>query len=100
MLRIAADETVREELSLTLDEICRAGAKRMLAMALEAEVETHLERHRQARDEHGHALVVRNGHALSRQVMTGAGAIEVTAPRLDDARIDPTTGRRYSDDRR
>jgi transposase-like protein len=94
MLRIAADEAVREELSLTLDEICRAGAKRMLAMALEAEVETHLELHRRARDEHGHALVVRNGHALPRQVMTGAGAIEVTAPRVDDARIDPATGTR------
>lgn len=94
MLRIAADETARGELSLTLDEICRAGAKRMLALALEAEVEAHLESHREARDEHGHALVVRNGHARTRRVMTGAGAIEVTAPRVDDARIDPATGER------
>jgi transposase-like protein len=94
MLRIAADEAVREELSLTLDEICRAGAKRMLAMALEAEVETHLEQHRRARDEHGHALVVRNGRARTRHVMTGAGAIEVTAPRVNDRRLDPETGER------
>ena len=94
MLRITADEPAREELSLTLDEICRAGAKRMLALALEAEVGAHVERHRQARDEQGRALVVRNGHARARRVMTGAGAIEVTAPRVDDRRVDPATGHR------
>lgn len=94
MLRIAPDAAAREELTLTLDEICRSGAQRMLAMALEVEVQAHLEAHRQARDEHGHALVVRNGHARTRRVMTGAGVIEVIAPRVDDARIDPATGER------
>ncbi len=92
MLRIAAAEGTRSELALSLDEICRAGAQRMLAMALEAEVEERLEHLRQARDEHGHALVVRNGHARPRQVMTSSGAIEVTAPRVHDRRVDPATG--------
>ncbi|MGH2576478.1 MAG: IS256 family transposase [Actinomycetota bacterium] len=94
MLRIAADAEARAELALDLDEICRRGAERMLAMALEVEVEERLERLRRHRDERGHALVVRNGHARPRQVMTSSGAIEVTAPRVDDRRMDPQTGER------
>ncbi len=46
MLRIVPDEAGRQELALALDEICRRGAQRMLAVALEAEVDTYLEQHR------------------------------------------------------
>jgi transposase-like protein len=94
MLRVIAEEATRQELALALDEICRRGAERMLAAALEAEVDAYLERHREARDDRGHALVVRNGHARSRTVVAGAGAIGVTAPRVDDRREDPATGER------
>ena len=38
MLRVVADDDARAELTLGLDEICREGARRMLAAALEAEV--------------------------------------------------------------
>jgi len=38
--------------------------------------------------------VVRNGHAEPRRVTTGAGAIEVEAPRVNDRRVDPETGER------
>src|SRR5581483_8069793 len=41
-LRVLADEDVSQELALTLDEICRRGAERMLAIALEAEVDAYL----------------------------------------------------------
>lgn len=37
---------------------------------------------------------VRNGSHHSRQVLTSAGAVEVTAPRVNDRRIDPDTGER------
>ena len=94
MLRIAPDEAGREELCLALDEICRAGAQRMLAVALQAEVDAYLEQGKDHRDERGHALVVRNGRARTRTVLTGAGAIEITAPRVDDRRVDPDTGSR------
>jgi putative transposase len=43
-------------------------------------------------DEHGHRLVVRNGHAQARSLVTGAGAVPVRAPRVDDRRIDEVTG--------
>jgi transposase-like protein len=78
----------REQYMLDLDEIARAGARRMLAEALEAEVEAYIETARGERDEQGRALVVRNGHAREREVLLGAGAVEVRAPRVNDKRIE------------
>ena len=45
-------------------------------------------------DEKGHRLVVRNGCHGSRTVTTSAGAVDVTAPRVNDKRVDPDTGER------
>jgi transposase-like protein len=78
----------REQYMLDLDEIARAGARRMLAEALEAEVDAYIETARGERDEQGRALVVRNGHAREREVLLGAGAVEVRAPRVNDKRIE------------
>ena len=39
--------------------------------------------------------MVRNGHAPARQLATGAGQVEVVRPRVDDRRVDPTTGERH-----
>ena len=41
MQRVHHDQTAREDLLLDLDEIARQGARRMLAEALEAEVEAY-----------------------------------------------------------
>jgi transposase-like protein len=38
--------------------------------------------------------VVRNGYHEPREVLTSAGAVEVTAPRVNDKRVDPDTGER------
>ena len=46
------------------------------------------------RDEGGRRLVVRNGTAEPRTVLTSAGAVKVTAPRVNDKRTDPATGER------
>ena len=43
MLSVAADEQARAELSTDLDELFREGARRMLAAALEAEVEAEID---------------------------------------------------------
>ncbi len=95
MDRIHHDQTTREQLVLDLDEIARQGAKEMLAQALEAEVYNYLKVAQGERDEHtGYALVVRNGYANGRQIVCGAGAIEVRAPRVNDRRVDETTGER------
>jgi len=95
MLRVIPEEGARQELVLALDAICRVGAERMLAVALEAEVDAYLERHQGERDDRGRALVVRNGRARGRQVVTGAGAIAVTAPRVNDRRVDRARGTRH-----
>lgn len=78
----------QEGLRMSLDDLAREGARRMLAVALEAEVAAYLEQHAHERDESGRALVVRNGHARPRQVTLGCGTTEVSAPRVDDRRVD------------
>ena len=94
MLSVVADECARAELGLDLDELAREGARRMLAAALEAEVDAYLAAHAAERDEGGRRLVVRNGHARQREILTAAGAVAVRAPRVDDRRVDPVTGER------
>jgi len=94
MLRVAVEMTPDAERSATLDELVAEGARRMLAAALEAEVEGYVSSLADELDDRGHRLVVRNGHAVARSLVTGAGPIEVRAPRVDDRRIDEATGDR------
>lgn len=77
-----------------IDQIVRDGARRMLAEALQAEVDAYLARFTGERDERGRRLVVRNGSHQPREVLTSAGAVEVVAPRVNDRRVDPDTGER------
>jgi putative transposase len=93
MLRVVADDAGGEVRGV-LDEIVREGARRMLAAALEAEVDAYVAGLADEREERGRRLVVRNGHAEPRTITTGAGAIEVRAPRVNDKRTDPETGER------
>jgi putative transposase len=94
MLSVVTDAQSRAELACDLDELVREGARRMLAAALEAEVDAYLAAHHELTDERGHRLVRRNGHAEPRQVTTAAGRVEVVRPRVDDRRVDPGTGER------
>ena len=77
-----------------IDEIVREGARRMLAEALQAEVDAYIAAFAAERDENGRRLVVRNGYHQPREVLTSAGAVEVTVPRVNDKRTDPATGER------
>jgi transposase-like protein len=90
MVRIEEEgsEGKAELVGMSLDELARAGAQRMLRAALEAEVSAYVAAQREQRDEDGTALVVRNGHARARKVTVGSGTIEVRAPRVDDRRVD------------
>src|SRR5215213_9146077 len=94
MHRVHQDQRGREQQLLDLDEIARQGARRMLAEALEAEVEAYIEAAKDQRDDDGRALVVRNGHAREREILLGAGKVEVKAPRVNDRRVDQTGERR------
>ena len=99
MLTVAPDPPAGDDMpadgsSSLIDEIVREGARRMLAEALQAEVDAYITRFAAERDENGHHLVVRNGSREPREVLTSAGAVEVTAPRVNDKRIDAATGER------
>jgi putative transposase len=77
-----------------IDEIVRDGARQMLAAALAAEVAAYVDRFVDQVDEDGRRLVVRNGYHHEREVLTAAGAVRVTAPRVNDMRVDPDSGER------
>ncbi len=97
MLKLVQDATADavddpEAMTIDLDEMCRIAAQEMLAVALAAERRAYLEAHAGELDGAGHRLVVGNGSARPRKVTTGAGMVEVRAPRVDDRR----EGERYS----
>lgn len=81
---IPKDELTHESI---LDEIARQGARRIIAHALDLEVTEYIEAHQNQLDERGHRLVVRNGRAQTRRVATGAGQIDIQAPRVNDRRV-------------
>jgi putative transposase len=83
-----------EEVAVTLDDLAREGARRMIAAALEVEVEEYVSSLTGEVDEDGRRLVVRNGHARERRVTVGSGTIPVRAPRVNDKRTDEETGER------
>lgn len=68
--------------------IAKEGARQMLAQALEYEVAAYLAAAKDERDEAGRRLVVRNGHAVEREIQTGIGAVPVRVPRVRDGRKD------------
>ncbi len=94
MDRIHHDDEAREGFMPDLDEIAREGARRMLACALKAEVESYVEAAGGERDGKGRALVARSGYAREREVVLGAGSVKVKAPRVNDRRTDGDGGRR------
>jgi putative transposase len=90
----AVDDTDELEAagSLNLDELCRMAAQQMLATALVAERQAYLDAHADHLDATGKRVVVGNGYARQRDVVTGAGPVRVEAPRVNDKR----DGQRFS----
>src|SRR2546426_1587895 len=86
---ITAKTEARAEgtVTATLDDLARVGAQRMIAAALQIEVDDYLARFREERDAAGHARVVRNGTARARPLLTGVGPLTLAAPRGNDRRV-------------
>jgi transposase-like protein len=78
----------------TLDDLAREGARRMIAAALEAEVEEYVGSLAGEVGADGKRLVVRNGRARERRVTVGSGTVPVRAPRVNDKRVEEETGER------
>jgi putative transposase len=92
--RLPAAGESSNEIAVTLDELAREGARRMIAAALKVEADEYVERFADERGEDGKRLVVRNGRARERRVTVGSGTVAVQAPRVNDKRIDEQTGER------
>lgn len=72
-----------------LDELVREGARRMIQAAIDSEVEGFIERHSGHVDELGRRLVVKNGSLPAREILTGAGPVEIKQGRVRDKSRDP-----------
>ena len=83
-----------DEVAITLDELAREGARRMIATALEAEVADYVGQFADERDDDGKRLVVRNGRARERKLTVGSGTVPIRAPRVNDKRVDEQTEER------
>ena len=70
----------------SLGEIVRAGAEKLVRLAVMAEFEETFSQYSHLKDQNGKQSVVRNGYNPERTVMTGAGNIRVKVPRLTDRR--------------
>src|SRR3954469_9162185 len=82
------------EVAVTLDDLAREGARRMIAAALRAEGDEYVASFVEEVDEEGKRLVVRNGRASERRVTVGSGTVAIRAPRVNDKRVDEETGER------
>ena len=76
-----------------LTAVLRSGARRLLAEAVEAEVEAFIAAHVDLSDEAGRRRVVRHGYLPEREVQTGIGAVSVRRPRVRDRQADAGDGR-------
>lgn len=77
----------------TLTNVLRAGARKLIAQALEAEVAELLTAYVDHRDEEGRAIVVRSGHHPEREIQTGIGPVTVQVPKVRSRQGDPVTFR-------
>ena len=80
VVRFPQPEAVDDPLTAVL----RAGARRLLAQAIEAEAETFLAAMADQRLADGRARVVRHGHGPERTVQTGIGPVEVRRVKVRD----------------
>jgi len=82
------------EIAVTLDDLAREGARRMIAAALRAEADEYVASFIDEVGEDGKRLVVRNGRARERMLTIGSGTVALRAPRVNDKRVDEESGER------
>lgn len=69
-----------------LTELLRDGARKLIAQAVEAELEHFLTLHSHLRTDEGLKAVVRNGYLPERELNTGIGQVAVRIPKVRDRR--------------
>jgi transposase-like protein len=75
----------RDEISEDpLTELLRSGARKLIAEAVEAELQDFLIQFAELRDQQGRCQVVRNGYLPEREIQTGLGGVKVQVPKVRD----------------
>jgi putative transposase len=76
---------IKEEITWSvLEQVARDGARKMLQLALENEVEEFIAKHSHLTDDNGNKTITRNGYMPERDILTGIGPLEIKQPRVDD----------------
>jgi transposase-like protein len=75
-----------------VSEVLRTGARKLLAEALEVEIEDYIAHYKELRDNQNRRRVVRNGYLPEREVQTGIGPVAVKIPRARDRQPDREPG--------
>ena len=88
MLKVVSNRTPNENdpLTLSLDELARVGAKKLLSAALKLEVDEYIKSCSHLTNSSGHKVVVKNGKARERKILLGSGEVSIKAPRVNDLR--------------
>jgi transposase-like protein len=73
-----------------ITQILREGARKLLAQALEAEIDQFIHQYKELTDELGRQRIVRNGYHREHQIQSGIGTVQVKAPRIRDRQSDTT----------
>jgi transposase-like protein len=79
-----------------ITDILRQGARKLLAQALETEIEIFISQYKDLTDQMGRQRIVRNGHLPEREIQTGIGAVPVKAPRIRDRHAKPSKRIRFN----
>lgn len=79
-----------------LTAILRKGARKLLAQALETEIEIFLNQYKEIKDDLGRQRIVRNGYRPEREIQSGIGPVPVKTPRVRDRQTDPSKRIRFS----
>jgi putative transposase len=87
VIELKKPETIND----LLTEVLRSGARKLLAAAVDAEVEEFLSQHNSGA---GVARFVRNGYLPEREIQTGIGDVTVQVPRVRD-RVNAADGIRF-----
>jgi len=67
-----------------LTELLRIGAKRLIADAVEAELQELLLQYAGVKNDKGHFQIVRNGYLPEREIQTGIGPVKIKIPKIRD----------------
>ena len=70
-----------------LEQVVREGARKMLQLALEDEVEEFIQKYSNLTGKDGRKVVAKNGYMPQRDIVTGMGPLAIKQPRIDDRNL-------------